>query len=124
MRTPEHNEQVALFQWAAFMSEKAPELKWIFSIPNGGLRSKVTAARLKAEGVKAGVADIFLPSASGKWNGLFIEMKAEKGKLSEKQTEFFKAMLAADYLCVVCFGADQAITAIKSYLNRPDLEEF
>ena len=38
-----------------------PDLELLHAIPNGGKRDKVTAAKLKAEGVKAGIPDIFLP---------------------------------------------------------------
>ena len=38
-----------------------PRLEWIHAIPNGGLRNKATASNLKAEGVKSGVLDVFLP---------------------------------------------------------------
>lgn len=38
-----------------------PELRWLHAIPNGGYRDKVTAGKLKAEGVKRGIPDVFLP---------------------------------------------------------------
>ena len=34
----------------------------MYHIPNGGRRNKITGARLKAEGVVAGVPDVFLAS--------------------------------------------------------------
>ena len=61
----EGEEQAALFRWAQFQSGKYPELDLMFHIPNGGKRGKAEAARFKAEGVKAGVPDIFFPKA--KW---------------------------------------------------------
>src|ERR1043166_9911283 len=36
-------------------------LKWLHAIPNGGERTARTAALLKAEGVRKGGADVFLP---------------------------------------------------------------
>lgn len=74
---PEMAEQIALFNWLKAMSAKYPDLAKPYAIPNGEKRDKITAARLKAAGVKAGVWDIFCPR--GKvydWNGLYIEMKA------------------------------------------------
>lgn len=38
-----------------------PELEWLHAIPNGGARDGFTAASLKAEGVKRGILDMFLP---------------------------------------------------------------
>lgn len=53
----------------------------IFAIPNGGKRGKGEAARLKAEGVEAGIPDMYVPE----WR-LWIEMKRRKGGyLSEDQ---------------------------------------
>ena len=51
----EHDEQYKLFLWTRYR----PELKWMFAIPNGGIRDRITAARMKQEGVKSGVWDIF-----------------------------------------------------------------
>lgn len=50
MKVSEHQEQVALFQWAAYMEKTYPALREMYAIPNGGLRNKVVAAKLKAEG--------------------------------------------------------------------------
>ena len=54
----EHAHQVALFDWANLHLGRMPELAAMYAIPNGGARSKATAGKLKAEGVKAGVPDI------------------------------------------------------------------
>ena len=50
----EHDEQCALFAWAAANEAQHPELAMLVAIPNGGYRPMATAARLKAEGVAAG----------------------------------------------------------------------
>ena len=59
----EESEQIALFEFASYQRE--PEWKLIFSIPNGGFRSKRTGARLKRQGMKAGIPDVYLPCARG-----------------------------------------------------------
>jgi hypothetical protein len=56
----EHQEHLALLTWASLQAGRFPELPNICTIANGGKRSKVTAALLKAEGVKRGVPDIHL----------------------------------------------------------------
>src|SRR5262245_46077094 len=81
----EHVEQVALFKWAARNQGREPLLCLLFAIPNGGKRDKVTAARLKAEGVKAGVPDICLPVARMGYYGFWIEMKVGKNKTTDDQ---------------------------------------
>jgi len=70
MKQQEHNEQVAVFAWARWAEAQYPELALLFAVPNGGARNKVTAARLKAEGVKRGVLDIWFPVARGGWRRL------------------------------------------------------
>lgn len=118
MRQLEHNSQVALFQWAAIESERRPELKMMFAIPNGGKRSIGVAKKMKAEGVKRGVPDIFLAVTTPQHYGLFIEMKAEKGKLSIEQKEWLKYLTQQDYKVAVCYSFDDAKKEIESYLKQ------
>ena len=65
MNHPESQEQQALFSWAEYAKGLHPELGLLYHIPNGGKRDKLEAARLKLEGVKAGVPDLCLPVARG-----------------------------------------------------------
>ena len=111
----EHSQQVALFAWIALQTDY-PELKLAFAIPNGGLRDKVTAARLKSEGAKAGVWDIFLPVPRGRWHGLFVEMKVGNNTLTKKQEEFVEE-LSDCYEFVVCYSWGEARTALISYVR-------
>jgi hypothetical protein len=118
----ESQEQQMLFQWAAWQSGKYPELALMYHTPNGGHRSKAEAGRFKAEGVKAGVPDIFLPVARGRWHGLYIELKRQRGgKVSDHQKEWLEALEAQDYLVGVCKGWEAASKAILKYLNGEDV---
>lgn len=114
----EHAHQCALFCWAALkeQQERWPELDLMFAIPNGGERNLRVAANLKAEGVKAGVLDIFLPIARGEWHGLFIEMKVKPNKPSDKQTEFAEKVTVKGYKCVLCYSWLEAVAEIQFYL--------
>lgn len=58
---PEHQEQAALFAHMALLEDKYPDLTSIFAVPNGEYRPPQVGARLKEEGVKAGVLDICVP---------------------------------------------------------------
>lgn len=124
-RDLEHQEQKALFNWATIQSKKYPELALMFSIPNGGLRNKVVAAKLRAEGVKAGVPDIFLPAPRGSLAGLFIEMKPTPNKVlkipvrkpSEAQKRYIESLNEQGYLAVVCYGWQVASEVIIKYLK-------
>ena len=113
----EHQEQAALFQWAEKLAYQYPELDLMFAIPNGGLRHKAVAIRMKAEGLKAGVPDIFLPVARCGHHGLFIELKYGKGKPSTKQVWWLDELQKEDYLAVVCWGWCEAAALIESYLE-------
>lgn len=112
----EHDEQVALFEWAALSEKNHPELKWMFAIPNGGQRHIVVAKKLKDEGVKPGVPDIFLPKANKKYLGLFIEMKVGKNKLTQNQETWIEALSQLGYACAVCYSVEEAIVDIEEYL--------
>lgn len=74
----ESDEQICLFEWAEVMKGQIPELRLLFHIPNGGYRNKVTAARMKAEGVKAG--DAGSVSASGTARGAWAFHRDEEAE--------------------------------------------
>lgn len=112
----EHSNQVALFAWAALNCGQYPALAYMFAIPNGGLRDVRTATALKAEGVKAGVLDIFLPYPKDKWHGLFLEMKWGKNKLTKEQKEFID-FIGWNYRFRVCYSWEEARDCLINYLE-------
>lgn len=117
----EHQEQCALFDWAAWMESRLPELRLLHAIPNGGKRDIRTAAMLKAEGVKPGVPDICLPVPRGGKHGLYIELKRRKGgTVSEAQQAWIRALCGQGYACTVCHGWDAARDEIMNYLRLED----
>lgn len=113
----ESTEQITLIQWCNLNKCVWPELGLIFHIPNGGQRNKTEARRLKTEGVKAGVPDLFLPVARGKFHGLFIEMKYGNNKATPKQREWIIELNKQGYYAVVCNGFEEAKTTIESYIK-------
>ena len=116
-------EQETLFEWADAMCVAYPELRLLYHIPNGGSRNPIEAANLKRQGVKAGVPDLCLPVARGKYHGLYIELKYGKNKPSEKQTEWLRALSEQGYAVKVCYGWEQAAKALKKYLEMRGREE-
>ena len=114
----EAQEQTTLFQWAAMMAGKWPELKLCYHIPNGGSRNPIEARHLKEQGVKAGIPDIFLPCARGGWHGLYIEMKRRKGcRVSVEQKKMILALRDQGYRVEVCEGWEQARDIITAYME-------
>lgn len=114
---PESVEQINLFRWAILQECKYPELILLHHIPNGGLRSKATAVRLKMEGVKAGVPDICLPVPRGNSHGLYIELKVGKNKTSKNQNNWIDALRIQGYQVDVCYGWEEASEVIANYLK-------
>lgn len=119
-RMYESAEQQALFRWAALSERAHPELELMYHIPNEGVRTAANGARLKAEGMRAGVPDICLPVARGSYNSLYIELKARKNKPTEAQEKWIAALNAAGNLAVVCWGWEAAKKTIETYLGRTE----
>jgi len=129
----EDGEQMALFCWARQLINEYPEtfacLEWMFAIPNGGSRggnkqqAMAVGGKLKATGVKKGVADVMLPVGAHGLNGLFIEMKkapefgGKQGDASPEQRAFIVAMRANNYGACVCCGWREAAKVILQWLN-------
>lgn len=115
----EAQEQTALFQWAAMMQGRIPELALLHSVPNGGSRHPIEAVHLKQQGVKPGIPDIFLPCARGPFHGLYIEMKRRKGgRVSVEQQKMILALRAQGYKAEVCRGWEEARDTICEYLRE------
>jgi hypothetical protein len=125
--TSEHGHQVALFMQASIYAPRYPELRLMFAIPNGGSRDKREAANLKAEGVKSGVPDIFLPVARQGYIGLFIELKRPKtennakGQSRKQQTDFWHPeLMKQGYLVQQIYGFPDAWECVKWYMGITD----
>lgn len=132
-KSSEHSHQAALFCWAALSLKTYPELRWLHAIPNGGTRGDdpksraIRGAKLKAEGVKAGIPDIFLPvprqysTLDGLYwyHGLYIEMKkpGEIKRTSDEQKEFGNYAIEHGYGWVVCDNWEFARDVIIQYLE-------
>lgn len=116
----EHEEQVALFQWAEANEGTMPELRNLVAFPNGGYRPMATAAMLREEGVKAGLPDMALFCQRGGKGALFIELKRRdrSNHATDAQRDWIERLRAAGYMAVVCYGAQEAIDVITTYLAQ------
>lgn len=118
----EEDDQSIVIQWSLFY----PCLRWLHHIPNGAFlggktplqRAKV-ANKLKKQGLKTGVSDLFLPAARHGYHGLYIEMKNRQGtgRESADQKEFGAYVESEGYKYVVAHGSEPAIDAIKEYME-------
>ena len=97
-------------------------------VPNGEVRDKRTAAKLKAMGVLAGSADLEffwkrLDGSHANFCALFLELKRPGGRLTAEQAAFGLAMrtMGADF--EVASSIDEAIAAVGMRgLIRPGVE--
>lgn len=126
----EDGHQVVLFQWAALAKCKYPELAWLYAVPNGGLRSKAVAGKLKAQGVKSGVPDIQLDVARQGFHGLRIELKVPEvkavpgitkrkapGRTSVEQDAWLEQLRSQGYRAEVAYGWSDAMEILVDYLS-------
>ena len=114
----EEAEQEALFKWASFYFNRFPCLELLMHIPNEGKRSISTGAKLKRQGLRKGFPDIFLPVASGKFHGLYIELKRiRNGRVSTDQKWWIDNLNKQGYYASVCCGWEQAAQTILKYLR-------
>lgn len=114
MRHLEHRTQKACVWWFRLQYPHLAGL--LFAIPNGGARDAVTGRMLKEEGVLAGVADLFLSVPARGLHGLYIEMKTQKGVVSDKQKAFADNVIGMGYGWEVCRSADDFRRIVEAYL--------
>lgn len=94
----------------------------LFAVPNGGYRTKTTAALLKAEGQLAGVADLILLKRKGRCGALLLEAKVKGNYQSETQREWQKRIEADGYIYKVFRTLEEFIKIVEEYLSLPDYE--
>ena len=113
----ESTEQCALMVYAESMARRVPAWGNLFAIPNGGARHLFTAVRMRREGVKRGVPDLFLAWPAGGRPGLFLELKRSSGgKVSAAQADWHERLGRAGYAVAVAAGYNEAVAVITRYL--------
>lgn len=106
----EHAIQKALVDYLTVNCR--PDVYW-FSIPNGGLRNMRVAIKLKAEGLKPGVADLcfMLPNGRAAW----LELKTKIGRLSDHQEGFKARCTALGHLWAMARSVEEAIPHLAAW---------
>lgn len=112
----EEFEQRALAAWLDSRRVGGERVLWTHP-PNGGKRGKATAAKLKREGVKAGVPDALIftpPPAHPGARGVALELKRQRGgRVSDEQEEWLGRLAALGWVTLVCKGATAAQKALQ-----------
>lgn len=70
-----------------------------------------------AEGMRAGVWDWCMPYNNGKHNGLWIEFKYGKNKLTNTQFEYGVLLAHYGHSAHICYTVDEAIKAVVDYMK-------
>ncbi len=121
-RQLEHIEAVGLMKWWSINHSRLglPETA-LFHVANGGARDEITGSRLKQEGVRPGVYDYMMPVAKYQYHGLFVELKAQNGRISNEQIDFGTFLVSQRYCGVVAVGWQNAAKEILKYMGQEHL---
>ena len=128
----EHDIQAEFFRRIRILEQEEPILLLLHAIPNQGLGGKSGirhTSKLVAEGLRKGFPDVCLPveSADGTFTSLYIEFKAEKGRLSPEQFMYLNMLTEHGAMCAVIRDADIGIELVMEYIKdtgEPDLPLF
>ena len=105
----ESDEQIGFLRWFETHFRDV----WIFHIPNGGHRAISVARKMKAEGVKAGVPDLYIPA----WK-LWVEMKRTKGGVvSKEQRSWHEYLKSVGDAVIIGRGATDASRQVMEFLK-------
>lgn len=117
-RQVEHNIQVAIVKWFYYAY---PQYRggFLFAVPNGGARNIQTAARLKAEGVFRGVADLILLLPRCGYHALAVEVKTCEGRQSEHQKAWQATIEKEGYKYEIVRSVDDFAHLCRDYINEP-----
>lgn len=114
-KQPEVNLQKSCVMWFRYQYPKYSKL--LIHVPNGGFRNTVEAAKFKAIGVTAGVADLLLLVSRNGYGCLAIEMKTTDGRQSDNQKNWQNDMIDAGNRYEVCRSVDEFISIVNSYIS-------
>lgn len=100
--TRRHDEDDLQRSIVQFLRVALPDDATFYHPANGGLRSKVAAARLVGLGVRAGVPDLVIEWRGPPHRSIYIELKTIKGTLSEHQKQFHKKLIHCGCEVLTC----------------------
>ena len=107
LNRPEQQYQRAVIQHIAWRARPGV---FAFHVPNGGWRSRVDGAILKAIGTVAGVPDLIWIKNCQVYG---LELKAEGGRPTEAQLATMAAIEAAGAYCCIAEGLDPALAVLE-----------
>lgn len=91
--------------------------QFLYHIPNETTGGQAWVVRNRQMGCKKGVPDLCLPIPMHGYHGLYIELKTERGKLSQEQERWLKDLSAMGYKAECCYGWESARNILEEYMN-------
>ena len=104
----------------SWFNSQFPELRGLLYHNYNNPRNAIAGARLKAAGLVAGIPDLSLAVGSM----LYIELKAEGGKVSIAQKSIHRQLEAAGFTVVVCWDVDEFAREVVDHLDGKHFIEY
>lgn len=115
MRYKEEQTQVACVCWFGLQYPEYALL--LHHSPNGGYRTAYEGKAFKRMGTRAGFPDLILLLPRGEHPFLCIEFKTDKGRQTESQKAYQRAVESVGAVYAVCRSFDEFKTTIERYIN-------
>jgi hypothetical protein len=112
-------EQKLQFECARWLKKYLYErgLPQLFYHPqNEGMHKPQYRAKMKSQGVLAGVSDVVLPIRNEDFSGVYCELKRAGGTVSPEQKAFLDGVAAQGYLAVLINDLDTFKEVFVAYL--------
>lgn len=102
----------------------------VFHVPNGELRDKATAAKLRRMGVVAGIPDIVVMQRIGEITDIardifrpipgiaFLEVKSRTGRRSSAQSDVLDWLRGAGFIAAIVTGLEGAEKVLRDHRFR------
>lgn len=118
MTPTEHQIQSAFFDYVAV--KRNSDWRWwlVFAVPNGAHLKPSMAAKMKAEGMTSGVADVLCLVPAHGHCGLCLEFKRPRETQSENQKRFENYVHTAGYMYSVVRDAEAAIKLVERWFGK------
>lgn len=124
----ENQHQIALIKWTRDPEtrKRYPDLEAIYHIPNEMKCDTSHRWFMNNMGVQAGIPDLCLPVARGKYHALYIEMKTLKrgSKPSDRQLYWIQRLRELGNAAEVCYGDQAATDLLIRYMELDDGESL
>lgn len=123
-KNPEMKLHMACVKWwaSACLAFRVPEFL-LWHTQNGMMHAGTASDReriggmMKRMAVRPGVPDLFLAAPASGWLGLFVELKAPKGVLSDEQKVMLPELQSRGYQTAVCRTLEDFKAVVTNYLK-------